>query len=340
MYNKRGIIFICGMIMTVFSGCSKNQISNEYIELKSYESVRLDSNDENNTVTDGDIELYIKQMQESNTELVEADDKAVENGDIVTIHCSGEMGDVTIEQEHTVIVGEETFLKGLDKSLLGHKKSEIYEFESKFPKDYYDIGFAGKKVTFEIEVKSIVEPRLPKLNDEFIKKISQTSRTVKEYREEVRKLLEERERETGNLENLIWEKLLEKTKVKKYPKDRVEKYILEMTENYKEMATKYNMNYEEFIKNEMCSTPEEFERNIKQDAQLLVKEELLAEAIAKQEEIVMNSEQYEEVCEQLTEENRCEDLNMLKEEVKKEEVQKIILQQEVKKWLGETCKIE
>ena len=59
---------------------------------------------------------------------------------------------------------------------------------------------------------------MPELNDEFVKSVSETSKTVKEYKK-VKKLLQ-KDAETSyeySVETAVWEKVMENTEVKKYP---------------------------------------------------------------------------------------------------------------------------
>ena len=69
-----------------------------------------------------------------------------------------------------------------------------------FPEDYGNADLAGQDVVFEVTVNSIQEEQEAVLDDAFVQKVSDTSTTVDEYRQEVRQSLEEMAVQSAQIE--------------------------------------------------------------------------------------------------------------------------------------------
>lgn len=340
MYIKRLMLLSGSVIIAlVFAGCVKNQISNEYINLRSYEKVEI-KNRKILKITEEDIDEYIDEVRLRNAKDSEIKEGAVQKGDVVNVDFRGEINGKEFEggteKGYIVTVGLGEIIEGFDENIIGHFVGDTFEFESKFPKDYYDVGFAGEQVVFEIKVNSINRQKIPELNDKFVKTVSDTSKTVKEYREEVKEILEASNQLESQLEDEIWQTLMEKTKVKTYPKKEKEKQKDLLKKEYEKMALSYGMTYEEFVKKEMESTEKEFDSQIEKQAEEVVKEKLLVQAIAKEEKICVPKER-EELLEELVKETGFENKEMLKREIGKEKLENMLLKKMVKKWLLNNC---
>ena len=171
---------------------------------------------------------------------------------------------------------------------VGDKK----DIKLKFPKDYYSAELAGKPVTFTTTLKSIVKKTAPKLDDEFVKSVSKKSKTVDEYKAEVKKDLE-KEQKDSNLRtekyNLV-SKAATETKMKKdkkgndlYPEDVLNEMVEEQLESYKQYAKQQNMTLEDFIQQQTGSTLKDFKKQLKQSSKSTLKQDLVVSAIGRQE---------------------------------------------------------
>ena len=82
-------------------------------------------------------------------------------------------------------IGAEETLEAFTENLVGAQAGEHRRFEVDYPADYPDQKLAGKKYTYAAEVLGIKEKKLPELNDEFAKDVSD-SQTLEELRGKVR----------------------------------------------------------------------------------------------------------------------------------------------------------
>lgn len=331
------------VILSTCSGCGKKDIKTEYIELENYNEVDIKT-EENYQITEEDIMSYIEDVQQRNAIQKEITDQPVEMGDTVSIDFSGKIDgkeiENSVEKDYMVTVGTGEIVKGFDDKIIGRHIGEKYNFTGQLPKDYYDVGFAGKKVEFEIKINSISRPEILPLNDEFVTMVSNKSKNVEEYKKEVKEILEKNEEEKIDKEDQLWEALLEKTKVENYPKNRVEEYSKELIENCKESAQTFGMEYERFVNSEMGMTVNEYEQEVEKAAQNIVKEELVIEAIIEKEKLSPNEKEYEEEYKKLAQEYGYESVDSLKKEISEKDLEYTILKRKVQEWLLDNCKVQ
>ncbi len=208
-------------------------------------------------------------------------DRAVKKGDTATIDFVGKMNGEAFDggssTDYPLEIGSNSFIEGFEDSIIGHKIGDTFDWNGKFPENYGSSDLAGKDVTFTITVKSISNKKnTPKLTDKLVKKVSKKSKTVKEYKEEVKKSLEEDNEKTYNdsLQQAAWQKVLDNTKVKKYPEKDVKKIEDSLISQYKSVAKAYNMSYDDLIKQQMGTTVEKFEKQVNKSCKVQCKADI------------------------------------------------------------------
>lgn len=348
--NKKVTMVVCGclIIMSSLLGCGKEDDLQKYICIGDYKEIKLDGVSMGD-VSEKEIDQYIDEIRLRNAEEMQIENEPAKEGDIVYIDFMAKVEDEDFEEisedNFMLTIGMGEIAESLDQSIIGHSVGDSFEFVGKFSNDFYNVAsyynedMAGKEATFEITIKSISRIKLPELNDEFVKNVSEKSRTVKEYRKEIRKFLMEDCINEIDVKAMVWKVVVNGSKIKKYPEKELEKYIQRREKYYKRMAEDYGITYDEFIKNEMGSSKKEFEKRIQEEAKNSLKEQLVAKEIAKKENIKVNSDD-EKILEEAAWENDCVDIEHLKEKMSKEELDDIVLLQSVKTWLAENCEID
>lgn len=348
--HKKVIMALCGtlIMMGILIGCGKENNPQKYISLGNYKEVKLEGASINE-VTEEEVDQYIDEIRLRNAEEIQITNEPAKEEDLVYIDFTakvvGEEFEEISEENCMLTIGMGEIAEGLDKSVIGHSVGDSYEFSGKFSDDFYNVAayynedMAGKEAVFAITVKSISRLKLPELNDEFVKDVSETSKTVEEYRKEVKTFLEEDGIKEIDVKDAIWQEVVRETKVKKYPKEELKTYIQRQENHYKKMAEDYGITYEELIENEMGSSRKKFENRIEKEAKSKLKEQLIAKVIAKEENIEVNNAD-EKLLEAAVWENDCLDIEQLKKKMSEEELQDAVLLQGVKNWLAENSKIE
>ena len=299
---------ILALLAGVLTGCgSDGTASNKYIEISQYDGLKIDKVDDaevTDEMVDEEIESTLDALGENKTEVP---DRPIKKGDKIVLDCSakdkdGKVISGTELKDYELEIGSNAFIPGWEDACIGQPYGKEFTFDLKFPEGYGSEEISGKNATWTVTAKGRITGRKKaKLTDKTVQKISETSTTVKEYREEVKKNLTE-EREHSNrsiLEQEVWDALLKKTKVKEYPKDRLEEVRDEYTDRYKEMAKQYNMSYEEFLAQGGMTEKtlkEEIDKQVKED----LKREVATELLLKELDLELSGDDYTEKYKELS----------------------------------------
>ncbi len=143
-------------------------------------------------VTDADVVKAIEEVRERAATFVPVEGRALADGDYAQVKLTGTPagGGEPLKADSVLchLGGEET-LPPFTENLRGAQVGEHRQFEVQYPADYADPKLAGKSYSYAAEVLGVQEKKLPELNDEFAKQVSE-SQTIEELRGKVRQGLE------------------------------------------------------------------------------------------------------------------------------------------------------
>lgn len=344
--KKKVAMLLTGVmaVSLMMTGCqSAKGLETENVKISVYKGVEVDKVDKPSEVTDDDVNTQIQSVLDENSTTEEVTGRAVKKGDTATIDFVGKMNGEAFDggssTDYPVEIGSNSFIDGFEDSIIGHNAGDTFDWNGKFPENYGSSDLAGKDVTFTITVKSISKKKTPKLTDKLVKKVSKESKTVKEYKEEVKKSLEEDNEKTYNdsLQQAAWQKVLDNTKVKKYPEKDVKKIEDSLISQYKSVAEAYNMSYDDLIKQQMGTTVEKFEKQVTKAAKSSVKQTLVTKAIADKENIKLDDETYKTELKKIADAYGYDSVKALKKAASKSELKEIALNDLVKEWLANQC---
>ena len=147
-------------------------------------------------VTEQDINKALEETRERAAAFAPVEGRAVENGDFVQLKLAGtpEGGGDPIQADSVMChVGAEETMQPFNENLLGATVGDHKTFDVDYPADYPDAKLAGKKFHYDADVTGIKVKKLPELNDDFAKDVSDAT-TLDELKNKIRESLE-RERE-------------------------------------------------------------------------------------------------------------------------------------------------
>ena len=327
----------------LLAGCEASKgLENDDIKITQYKGVEIDEVEKASEISDEDVDAYIQSVRESKAEVTEITDRAVEDGDTVSINFVGKMNGEEFEggsaEDYSLTIGSGVFIEGFEDSVIGHKAAETYDWNGKFPEDYGNAEMAGKDVVFTITVNAITKEDVPELNDKFVKSVSKKSKTVKEYKKEVKDLLQKDADSSYeySVETAVWEKVMSNTEVKKYPKKEMNETKENWIKQYQTAAEYYQMDYETFIKEQMGMEVEDFEKQIDTAVKETLKEKMVVEAIADKEKIKLDDEIYKKELKNIVSDYGYENVDALKEAVEEKDLKAEALKNIVKEKLAET----
>lgn len=161
--------------------------------------------------SDEDIENELKNMQERNSRLIVADDRAAEMGDTATIDFEGFVDGVAFEggkgENYPLELGSGSFIPGFEEQVAGHKIDEDFDVNVTFPEEYSE-ELAGKDATFKCRIHEIKAKELPELDDEFAQDVSEFD-TLDELKEDLKKQISEKKEADAktDMENQLLEQV-------------------------------------------------------------------------------------------------------------------------------------
>jgi len=120
------------------------------------------------------VEEKIKEIGKNNKTFSDKNEKS-EKEDLVIFDYTGLINGEKFEgsegKNTRLVIGEDFFLKGFDKKLIGVKKEENITIEVNLPENYPKKELANKKAKFECKIINVQKPNEIKIDDTFAKNL-------------------------------------------------------------------------------------------------------------------------------------------------------------------------
>ena len=240
-------------------------------------------------ITDADVEAQIQFNLAANPEEEVVTDRGAEDGDTVNIDFKGYKDGVAFDggeaAGYDLVLGSGSFIEGFEEGLIGVKAGDEKELNLTFPEDYMSADLAGADVVFEVTVNEVKVQKDAELNDEFVKRVSDKSATVEEYRQEIREELEAiREMSIENyISNQIMAQLVETSDIV-CGSDDLEAAFATQKANFESQIMSVGGDMETYL-TWMGLTQEEYEEKLMIAAENAVKQEMIIDEIIAREGI-------------------------------------------------------
>jgi len=143
-------------------------------------------------ITDEDVSKALEEMRERAATFAPVEGRAIEDGDFAQVKLLGtpEGGGDPLQADSVLChIGAEETMEPFNTHLRGAKIGDHKNFDVDYPADYPDAKLAGKKYYYAVEVLGTKTKKLPELNDDFAKDVSDAS-TLEELKKKVREGLE------------------------------------------------------------------------------------------------------------------------------------------------------
>ena len=248
-------------------------------------------------VTEEEIEASIKREQEKNSRTITVEDRAAEEGDIVTIDFEGFVDGEAFEggkgEAYPLTLGSHTFIPGFEEQLVGAKTGDHVEVNVTFPEEYQAKELAGKAAVFQCDVKKIEAKELPELNDDFAKDVSEFD-TLAEYKEDVKKnLTESKEKEALRAkEDAAIEKIIENAEME-IPEAMIDTQCRQMMDDFGRRMQSQGLSMEQYFQF-TGQTAEKMMEDMKPQALKRIQTRLVLEKIVEVENIQPTEEEVDE----------------------------------------------
>ena len=274
------------------------------ITLGNYKGLKVTLQD--TTVSEEDIEAYLKSALETMTTQKEVTDRGAKEGDTVNIDYEGKLDGVPFpsgtDKGFDLTLGSHRFIDGFEDGLVGAKTGETRDLNLTFPDDYPKADLSGKDVVFTVKVNSISENIVPELDDKVAKELDPEVSSAKEYREKIEKKLKDTNVATARSQ--AFSELLSEVQnssdikdVKELPDWLMEGIKKEQKENFETSLELYGIDLQTYL-SQQGMTEEDFDETLTAYAQSIAGQQLTVQALANAENITVTEEdlkkQYEE----------------------------------------------
>lgn len=231
-------------------------------------------------------------------------DRASEKTDIVNIDFTGSVNGEAIKggaaKNYRLDLNENNFIEGFADQLVGHRIGEEFTINVTFPENYHDTTLAGKPAEFKVKINDIARKVVPELTDEIAKKVGPFE-SVEQMKKEVRNLLRQSEEQENSFrkQKAVVDYILQRTDVE-IPEQMVNREAKLLMDEVQQRLKSQGMSWEKFLDSEGHEGTWE---NLREEARKRIKTSLVFGAIAKQEGMAVNEDEFS---------NTVRDLSMMR----------------------------
>ena len=272
-------------------------------------------------------------------------DRPTKDTDIAVIDFDGYANGEKIQggeaKNYPLDLAHSNFIPGFAEQLVGKNLNDEFEIKVTFPENYHDEKLKGQPATFKIKINEIKEKKLPELNDEFAQKVG-PFKTVDELKADIQKYLESQRERTNkqNSENEVFKTVIDSAKVE-IPQSMVDREANSLREEYKQRLAAQGINWEALVKSQ---GEDQLLKNLNEDALVRIKNSLVIDKIAKEENIKLEQKDIETKFAQLGAAYGLKPQDLIKQIGQNPEVLAFISQQamndKVRDFLMENNKVE
>ncbi|SEA12780.1 trigger factor [Desulfuromusa kysingii] len=308
------------------------------IVVKDYKNLSLEK--EKFTFDESVVDQQLEQMANSKMQLEVTSRKKARDGDTVVIDFEGFIDDTPFEngsaKDFELALGSNSFIPGFEAQIVGMKRDQEKDVAVTFPEGYGAKDLAGKPAMFKVLVKEIKEKNIPEIDDAFAKEFDAES--LDQLKEQIKEnsIAQEQQRIEGQMHEDMMNALIESNPFD-VPEGMIENQLLHLKDSFTQKLKAQGMTLEMLGMND-----ETFATTYRDMAAQQIKGELIIDAIAAQEEIVVEESLVEEKMQVIADQN-----NIPLEQVQKyfENAQAIaglkgqILQEKTSKFLVDSATI-
>lgn len=248
-------------------------------------------------VTEEEIAGELKREQENNSRSIDVDDRAVMDGDKVTLDFEGSVDGEAFEggkgTDYPLTIGSGAFIPGFEEQLVGAEIGQEKEVNVTFPENYQAKELAGKAAVFKCTVKKIEMKELPELNDDFAKDVSEFD-TLEEYKADIKKNLEEKKADAAkrSREDAAVEKAIENASME-IPDAMLETQVDQMLDDFARRIQAQGLSMEQYMQF-TGATQDAMREQMKPQAMKRIQTRLVLEKIAEAENIQISDARLDE----------------------------------------------
>lgn len=276
----------------------------KYVELGEYKSVEVPLTAPE--VTDEQVDSYIDTLLMYNPTVIDVTDRSdVREGDTVNLDYEGKRDGVAFEggtaQGASLTIGSGRFIDGFEEGMIGMQVGETKDLNLTFPDNYTNADISGAEVVFTVTVNSITIEEPAVFDEAFVADRGiEGVTTVDQYKEYVRELLLEQEKvqfEEESIEAAI-DAVQENVTFKKVPAGMTNRLYEVLMSNVEAYAQMFGMEVGDYVAAVYECDVDNYEEELKNQAELVAQRYVMLAAIAEQEGISVTEEELQAALEE------------------------------------------
>ena len=262
------------------------------VTLGQYKGLTLEVKD--SPVEEDAMQKSIDRLLEQHSTQETVIDRPTKDTDIAVIDFEGTANGEKIQggdaKNYPLDLAHSNFIPGFAEQLVGKNLNDAFDIQVTFPEDYHDEKLKGQPATFKIKINEIKEKKLPELNDEFAQKVG-SFKTVDELKADIQNYLNSQRERTNkmNAENEVFKAVIDGAKVD-IPQSMIDREANSLKQEYTQRLAAQGINWEALVK---AQGEDQLLKNLSEDALVRIKNSLVIDKIAKDENIKLEQKDLE-----------------------------------------------
>lgn len=279
-------------------------------------------------VTEEEVQNEIDYLLYYASELAIVEDRnIIEDGDIVNISYSLTVNGEEIDsnEEYDLEIGSGEIIE-IEELLIGRQSETSHELETELIDDINYSDYLGQKGVWNITINTIQQRVTPELTDSFVSDNTEYT-TVEEYRQSVYDEIVQAKSSEAEQEQirLCFDRIMDGCAFAGVDDRDIQSYIDEVEKYYANYASMYGMELEDFVAIFTGTSYEEFQENLKKEANFIVRQNLIIATIIAQENMVLTDEEFQEGAEAFAAQYGYDTVEEFLEEAGEEDVRMALL---------------
>ena len=239
------------------------------------------------------LQKSIDSLLEQHATTVVVTDRKTLNTDTIVFDFEGFSNGEKIEhgdaKNYTLDLAHSSFIPGFAEQLADRTLGEEFEINVTFPEEYHEKQLAGQPAVFKCKVNEIRAKVLPELTDEFAQKVG-PFKTVDDLKADIQKYLDTQKADIDrtNSEKAIFEKVTGDAKVE-IQQSMIDREADQLAEEYKQKLSMQGFSWDQAVE---AQGYDNIMNSLKEDAAMRVKNSLVIDKIAKEENLVVSQAEF------------------------------------------------
>lgn len=270
------------------------------VKLGTYKGLKATYKDTKVKAQDIDLELMKLRKQNAQLELKEGE-LLVSDTAIFDFEgfLNGEAFEGGKAENYELEIGSNQFIPGFEEQMVGMKSGESKDIHVTFPENYQADNLKGQAVIFKIKLHEVKSKTPVELNDAFVESLNREEKTVDALKKALETEIKDRKESDAkrSFESDILIQVIDQAQLD-IPQSMIKKEADGQINSVKKQAEQYQIPYEQLLQFQGMSV-EMFESDALKQAESRVKMNLVFEAVAKAEKLVVSEQQLNDAYESI-----------------------------------------